>query len=380
MKLFNKFLFASVLVLAVSSCAKKGCMDPTAANYDSVAEKDDGKCDYTYDVPSEYVFTDGDGNNTVSYSGQTARMDMLSEMVSNLKTANNDASVTLSTSDLLAMYDNSYTGWSDTSLVGNGKQLKSKTALGDAGIQSMFEGWMNAAAAATPSSNTSYLQDASGLEWTQVIEKGLMGACFASQMTSNYLAGISSDDNTTIEDGKYYTEMEHHWDEAYGYFTDAPDYPTNGTDRFWGKYANKSYLEDNIGSATDIATAFRTGRAAIAAGNTADALAQAEIIKTETKQMVAGMALHYLNDVKAQISSGTADQSSINHSMSEALAFIFGIQFVTDSPDMSSAEVMALVNQIEPSVAGFSQNTMNINTVIDQVAAAAGLADKKNDF
>ena len=380
MKLFNKFLFASVLVLAVSSCAKKGCMDPTAANYDSVAEKDDGKCDYTYDVPSEYVFTDGDGNNTVSYSGQTARMDMLSEMVSYLKTANNDASVTLSASDLLAMYDNSYTGWSDTSLVGNGKQLKSKTALGDAGIQSMFEGWMNAAAAATPSSNTSYLQDSSGLEWTQVIEKGLMGACFASQMTLNYLAGISSDDNTTIEDGKYYTEMEHHWDEAYGYFTDAPDYPTNGTNRFWGKYANKSYLEDNIGSATDIATAFRTGRAAIAAGNTADALAQAEIIKTETKQMVAGMALHYLNDVKAQVASGIADQSSINHSMSEALAFIFGIQFVTDSPDMSSADVMALVSQIEADVAGFSQNTMSINAVIDQVAAAAGLSDKKDDF
>ena len=380
MKLFNKLLFASILVLSVSSCAKKGCMDPTAANYDSVAEKDDGKCDYTYDVPSEYIFTDVDGNSTVSYSAQTARMDMLSEIVSYLKTANNDPSVTLSASDLLAMYDNSYTGWSDNSLVGNGKQLKSKTALGDAGIQSMFEGWMNAAAAATPSSNTSYLQDTSGLEWTQVIEKGLMGACFASQMTSNYLAGISSDDNTTIEDGKYYTEMEHHWDEAYGYFTDAPDYPTNGTNRFWGKYANKSYLEDNIGSATDIATAFRTGRAAIASGNTADALAQAEIIKTETKQMVAGMALHYLNDVKAQVASGIADQSSINHSMSEALAFIFGIQFVTDSPDMSSADVMALVSQIEADVAGFSQNTMSINAVIDQVAAAAGLSDKKDDF
>lgn len=380
MKLFHKLLFASVFALSITSCAKKGCTDPTAANYDSIAEEDDGNCDYTYNVPSEYVFTDGDGNSTVSYSGQTARMDMLSEMVSYLKTANNDPAVTLSATDLLAMYDNSYNGWSDADLVGNGKQLKSKTALDDAGIQSMFEGWMNAAAAATPSSNTSYLQDASGLEWTQVIEKGLMGACFASQMTSNYLAGISSDDNTTIEDGKYYTEMEHHWDEAYAYFTDAPDYPTNGTDRFWGKYANKSYLEDNIGSATDIATAFRTGRAAIASGNMSDVLAQAEIIKTETKQMVAGMALHYLNDVKAQISSGTADQSSINHSMSEALAFIFGIQFITDNPDMSSADVMALVNQIEPSVAGFSQNTMNINTVIDQVAAAAGLTYKKDDF
>ena len=40
-------------------------------------------------------------------------------------------------------------------------------------------------------------------------------------MTSNYLAGISEDDNELIVDGKYYTEMEHHWDEAYGYFTDA---------------------------------------------------------------------------------------------------------------------------------------------------------------
>jgi hypothetical protein len=62
------------------------------------------------------------------------------------------------------------------------------------------------------------------------------------------------------------------------------------------------------------------------------------------------------------------------------LAFIFGIQFVTDSPDMSSADVMALVSQIEPAVAGFTQSTMSINAVIDQVAAAAGLTDKKDDF
>ena len=377
-KVVKKNSTVLVAVILAVSCSKKGCTDPTAANYDPEAEKNDG-CDYTYTIPSNYEFTDSDGNSTVSYSGQTASMDMLSEMVSYLKTANNDASVTLDASTLLAMYDNSYTGWSDPNLVNNGKQLKSKTALADVGIQSMFEGWMNAAAAATPSSNTSYLQDASGLEWTQVIEKGLMGACFASQMTSNYLAGISSDDNIEIVDGKYYTEMEHHWDEAYGYFTDATDYPTNGTNRFWGKYANKSYLEDNIGSATDISLAFRTGRAAIAAGNTADALAQGDVINMEVKQMVAGMALHYLNDVKAQVASG-ADQSTINHSMSEALAFIFGIQFITDSPDMSPTDVMALVSQIEPAVAGFTMSVQSVNAVIDQVAAAAGLTDKKDDF
>jgi len=206
-----------------------------------------------------------------------------------------------------------------------------------------------------------------------------MGACFASQMTSNYLAGIEGDDNTDPVDeaaGKYYTEMEHHWDEAYGYFTDAADYPTNGTNRFWGKYANKSYLEDNLGTATDISTAFRTGRAAISAGQMDIVLEQRDIINTEAKQMVAGMAIHYLNDVKSKI--GNADPSAINHSMSEALAFIFGIQFVTDSPDMSSADVMALVNQIEPDVAGFAQNVVSINAVIDQIAAATGLEQYKD--
>jgi hypothetical protein len=309
-------------------------------------------------------------------------MDMLSEMVTYLKSANgsNATPATLDAATLLSMYDNSYTGWSDASLVNNGKQLKSKTALNDAGVQGIFEGWMTAAAAGSPGdTSASYLQASSGLEWTQMIEKGLMGACFANQLTSNYLAGLESDDNIDVVDaaaGKYYTVMEHHWDEAYGYFTDAVDYPTNGTDRFWGKYANKSYLEDNLGSATDISTAFRTGRAALSVGNTTDALAQRDIIIAEVKLMQAGMAIHYLNDVKSKI--GTASQDAINHSMSEALAFIMGIQFITDTPDMSSADVNALVNQIEPAVAGFTMSVNSINSVIDQIAAATGLEAYKD--
>ena len=382
-KILSKIALGSMVILLAASCSKEGCTDPNASNYDANAgTTNNDLCEYNYDVPSTYAFTDADGNNTVSYGGQTARMDMLSEMVTYLKSANgsNATPATLDASTLLAMYDNSYTGWTDQSLVGNGKQLKSKTALADAGIQAMFEAWMSTAASSSPSNTTSYLQSSTGLEWTQMIEKGLMGACFASQMTSNYLAGIEADDNETAVDadnGKFYTEMEHHWDEAYGYFTDAVDYPTNGTDRFWGKYANKSYLEDNLGSATDISTAFRTGRAALSAHNTADALAQRDIIIAEVKQMQAGMAIHYLNDVKSKVSSG-ADQSAINHSMSEALDFIFGIQFISETPDMSSADVMALVNQIEPAVAGFTMSLTSINAVIDQVAAATGLESVKD--
>ena len=384
-KILSKIALSSMVILLAASCSKEGCTDPNASNYDANAgTTNNDLCEYNYDVPSTYAFTDADGNNTVSYGGQTARMDMLSEMVTYLKSANgsNATPATLDASTLLAMYDNSYTGWADQSLVGNGKQLKSKTALADAGIQAMFEAWMSTAASSSPSNTTSYLQSSTGLEWTQMIEKGLMGACFASQMTSNYLAGIEADDNETAVDadnGKFYTEMEHHWDEAYGYFTDAVDYPTNGTDRFWGKYANKSYLEDNLGSATDISTAFRTGRAALSAHNTADALVQRDIIIAEVKQMQAGMAIHYLNDVKSKVSSG-ADQSAINHSMSEALAFLFGMQFISETPDMNSSDVMAYVSTIESDVASYASNLTEINTLIDAIASASGLESVKNNL
>ena len=384
----HTLLFIVGLFFVFTSCKKKGCTDPLATNYNSEAKKDDGKCEYApapnYVVPSTYTFTDASGNNTVSYGGQTARMDMLSEMTTYLKTANDGGGgltpSTLNSTTLLEMYDNSYIGWGDTALVNNGKQLKSKTALEDAGIQSQFETWMTAAAAASPSTNGTYLQDSTGHEWTQLIEKGLMGACFASQLTANYLAGIASDDNTAAVNtgaGKYYTEMEHHWDEAYGYFTDATDYPTSGTDRFWGKYANNT-LEPNISSATNIATAFRTGRAAISAGYPDDAIAQAAIIENEVLKMVAGMAIHYLNETKSKVASGQP-QTKVNHYMSEAYAFIFGIQFVNNTP-ISSNDINIILADIDTDFVGFTQSVVSINSVIDQIALAIGLDSYKNDL
>ena len=279
-------------------------------------------------------------------------MDMLSEMTSYLKTANTSGgSNQLDGATLLAMYDNSYDGWSDQALVGNGKQLKSKTALGDAGIQAQFETWMTEAAAATPpTDDRSYLQAPSGHAWTQLIEKGLMSACFASQMTANYLAGVTTDDNTTAVDpqaGKFYTEMEHHWEEAYGYFTDAVDYPTNGTNRFWGKYANNT-LNTLLGTADNMSLAFRTGRAAISAGVVEDVPAQVAIIQEEARRMVAGMAIHYLNSTKQKVADGET-QNKVNHYLSEAWAFIYGIQFCQDA-DMTPTEVTDLLAQIDLSL------------------------------
>ena len=389
----NTILVATGLLFVLTGCKKEGCTDPLADNYSESAKKDDGSCEYSYSVPTTYEFTDANGNNTVSYSGQTARMDMLSEMTSYLKTAN-DNGTALDAATLLAMYDNSYTGWSDQALVGNGKQLKSKTAKGDGGIIAEFEAWMNDAAAASPNVGGGYLQNADGIEWTQLIEKGLMSACFISQMTDNYLADIASDDNSTASDpdnGKYYTSMEHHWDEAYGYFTDATDYPTSGTNRFWGKYAYNT-LEGVIGSATNVANAFRIGRAAIAAdrinpdqGFTADAIAQSEIITIEAQRMVAGMAIHYLNSTKQKVADGES-QNKVCHYLSEAWAFIYGIQFAHD-PVMSRTEVMGILVDgmpggypaINDDFYGFAQSTMSVNAVIDVIADAHGFTQTERE-
>ena len=57
MKVVKKISTIFIVVILALSCSKKGCTDPTAANYDPEAEKDDG-CDYSYTVPSNYEFTD----------------------------------------------------------------------------------------------------------------------------------------------------------------------------------------------------------------------------------------------------------------------------------------------------------------------------------
>ena len=87
-RLLTIILFSGATI-SLSSCSKEGCTDPNASNYDADAKTSNNDlCEYNYDVPETYVFTDADGNSTVSYSGQTARMDMLSEMVTYLKSAN----------------------------------------------------------------------------------------------------------------------------------------------------------------------------------------------------------------------------------------------------------------------------------------------------
>ena len=389
-KLNFRLLFVCTVLAIFASCAKKGCTDPQALNYDADATKDDDGCEYVV-VPDTYVFTDADGNNTVSYSGQTSRMDMLSEMVSYLKTANgsNTTPATLDANTLLAMYDNSYTGWSDTNLIDNGKQLKSKTALNDAGIQVMFEGWMTDAATGSPDVTGSYLQAASGIEWTQMIEKGLMGACFASQMTSNYLAGISTDDNSVAVDvaaGKYYTEMEHHWDEGYGYLYGLqPDQGvydldvTNG-DVLLYKYYAKSNFSDIQAPIYD---AFKMGREAI----TMDAsnggtniysdvkMREATTIKNHISHIIGQKAYDYLKGAADHLDAGGERNGDFFHGLSEGVGFVVSLQFTYNdgAPHFSYSEVDSMLETLSNGNGLWDITSSELNQMASDIEASFNL-------
>lgn len=393
-----KAILAISTVTLFASCTREGCTDPAATNYADNADTDNGTCHYDVEAPSTYAFTDASGNSTVSYNGQRQRLNMLSEMTTYLKSANTPGTA-LDANTLLAMYANDGHTWDDSEdleMTGSSKQLKNKTVGGELFYTDMFEGYMNGIAEAsamtvegqtdgamgqvgvvlsTTNPSKQYLQDAQGQEWTQLIEKGLMGACFMYNISSVYLASGKMDvDNTTPEDpanGKYYTEMEHHWDEAYGYFTDAVDYPTNGINRFWGKYANSR--ENVLGSATKIGDAFRLGRAAISNDVMAVRDAQIAVINFELERLAAGTAIHYLNDAVSDF----GDDALRNHELSEAKAFIQALQFIAGT-SVPSAEVEHLLEDLGEDF--YNVTTATIIEVRDELAALTGLTDKADQL
>lgn len=341
-----------------------------------------GRDNNEVEAPVNYEFTDAEGNSTVSYSGQHQRLNMLSEMVTYMKSANT-VGVAIDASTLHSMYANESFVWNDDEelgMSGSSKQLKNKTAGGDPAITAAFEALMTEMSEAsgieenvvisTTNPNKQYLQSSTGQEWTQLIEKGLMGACFYYNISSVYLSAEKMDvDNTNAVDaeaGKYYTTMEHHWDEAYGYFTVATDYPVNGTDRFWGKYANSR--EEVLGSATKLSEAFRLGRQAIAEGKLAVRDEQINIIREELELVAGGTAIHYLNDAVADF----GDDALRNHCLSEAKAFILALPYgANTSVDQATAdEILAVIGDDF-----YNVTTASLIEARDQLANILGLTE-----
>ena len=284
----------------------------------------------TYDIPSEYSF------ENVDYSGQETRIEMLAEISAYAKTANSGAQV--ESAKLKAMFENANAPFSNPDLNTADKDLFSKTFEFDrADFLNFFDEFELATqSSATVGSNgtagvvtsldgsKAYFFDENGVEHIQLIEKGLMGACFYYQMVSVYLSDAKigeSVDNNAVTPGKG-TAMEHHWDEAFGYTSFPTDYPNHSASlAFWAKYIDGR--ETELSSGTKLMDAFIKGRAAISANDMATKFEMAEVISTEMEKVVGGTAVHYINAALADYS----DDALRNHTLSEAWAFIYSLKF-----------------------------------------------------
>jgi hypothetical protein len=322
----------------------------------------------SYTVPETYNF------ENVSYSGQTNRLDMMAEITTYIKTAHVANAPALDAAKIKDMYgDNTGNHFSTTALNTSTKQLKSKTVVTE---QSNFEAYMDAVAVASQSTGTTasngqagiaannagtsfYLLNENGVEFAQVIEKGLMGACFYYQGTAVYMGAgkmdVNSVDNTLVTDGEG-TEMEHHWDEAFGYFGINKDFPTNTTDiRFWGKYIDKHEAVYPLNKI--VMDAFLKGRAAISAKDIETRDEQIEILRKNWELVVTATSIYYLNLIKDNLAT---DPAAAYHGLSEVYGFISSLKHGTGASGITTAQVNTILTDLFGSSDALQANTYNV--------------------
>ena len=348
-KMKKKYILGALAFsLFAVSCKKDGCTDPIAINYNDEADNDDGFCEYSAGeaAPTDYVFTDADGNNTVSYTGQTERLAQLAEMVVLMKTGTSQPVDVQKLDDMFAnVGDNGNGNFSFSST----KQLENKCFAADVDI---FKNAFDSVAVASLSNGvtaqngvagtltttdgaSTYLFNSNGIEYLQIAEKGLMGAVFMHQALNVYFGDGKMDvDNTTPEDpanGKYYTEMEHHFDEAFGYFGVDPTFPVVIPSSFWGKYSNSQGMNDLI------MNDFIRGRFAITQNNLTERDAAINALRQNWEILSAMQAIDYLNGA---VSSFGSDQSRFLHVVAEAYAFVLNLRYApVETRQLSQAQV-----------------------------------------
>ncbi|MEO0472535.1 MAG: DUF4856 domain-containing protein, partial [Bacteroidota bacterium] len=349
----------------------------------TACEQDPVTPDYT--IPTTYNF------ENVSYSGQTQRIGQLAEMKTYMATSR-EMGTALSADRLKGMFANDAANAQWNGTYEESKQLRSKTLES---VQAAFDDLLVELAAASESTvegsegvagvieslngEKKYLIGEDGLDHAQVIEKGLMGATFYYQGTAVYFGeDRMSADNEIITPGEG-TDLEHHWDEAFGYFGVPIDFPTNTTGlAFWGNYAN---LRNAIlGSNQKSMDAFLKGRAAI---SNDDLTTRDEAIMEASEaweEVSVGSALHYLN-----VGIDNFDDMAIMaHGVSEGIGFIYSLQF-NPRKRITNEQVNELLTLIAGS-ANFADMNLytatkeNFQEAKDKLAGYYDLEDVKDDF
>ncbi|MDN5211517.1 DUF4856 domain-containing protein [Fulvivirgaceae bacterium BMA12] len=337
-------------------------------------------------VPTTYAFT-RNNETTVSFSGQTDRLNQLSEIKSLMGNANNGE--TVSASALLAMYANTNGDGGGNFSFSSTKQLKDKTFESEvANIEALLNEMATNSDNPGVASNgvaglltrtvkaKTILVDANGREYAQLIEKGLMGSVFLNQVYNTYLTDDRTGDdaqNIKLREGKNYTDMEHHWDEAFGYFGVPVDFPTTTTNRFWGNYSNGR--DALLGTNKKLMDAYLIGRAAVVNFDYEEKNAQRDVLYETLELLAAATAIHYINSTLDNIGS---DQGEMHHALSEAWAFIEALRY-SPNAKLTQAEITEILEQ-NIGINFYNVTINGLNTAKDKISTEYGLDDHKNSL
>lgn len=367
MKSLLSLLVLGTALTCMQSCKKAGCTDPSASNYNSKAKKDDGSCTYnaSYTIPQTYAFTNANGQSTVNYAGQTDRINQLIELVTYAELGESQA---ISAQVMIDMFANTNGNGNGNFSFSSSRNLKDKCfSMDTATIASYFQAlqtasnsYMNTASngqAGTLSSGTStYLFAANGFQYSELIEKAVMGAVFKYQALNVYLSSANMNaDNSTPVAGETYTAMEHYWDEAFGYFSVPVNFPTSSAVAFWGKYCNSQ--NTTLNSNEVMMKNFLKGRAAISNKVLADRDVAIGAIKDMWEKIAAYQAMHYLTQAAGYYGN---DQAKYLHVLSEAYGFIYTLRFAPlDTRKLSASEVDGLLAQFNGNLWSLSLNDIN---------------------
>ena len=421
LKFFIATALTSSLLVACSDDDSDDDMQAVATCNDNIQNGDEegvdcggsacAPCSTGIEIPDTYVF-ERNGESTVSFSGQTTRLLMASEILSKLR----DNTSTASEIDAAFNHQQGTENFSDADLNASDKQIRNKTAgsyyfsqvapsMTSVTIKADFDGyiteqvedvfpfWNQVAtegnAGQLPDGSSTRYVNGRGLELDQAFIKGLTGAFVADQIVNNYtnpnqLSQFEDDnDNEVIVDGQNYTDMEHDWDEAYGYFFGVVENSENpiadidavddNPDEFLAKYLDN--VEANFpGIAQDIFDAYKAGRTAILNKDYDARDVQADILREKIAMLVAVRAIHYLKAGKAGL-EGTQPGTTF-HDLSEAYGFIYSLQFLR-TPGTAAAfyfsrdEVLGYLDTIynTPTNGFWNVTADNLDTVAEAIAA-----------
>ena len=365
------------------------------------------------ETPLNYTF-ERDNNSTVSYSGQTTRLQMSAELLSNFNDFDNASEELLSN-----MFANENAPFENASLNESSKSVKSKVAASNlyfstnnvesSEIRTDFESFistqMNEVAAnknvvAEPGvagqiadGEAVRYVNSKGLEMNQAFAKSLIGGLVVDQMLNNYLSSAVLDegDNRTnndmelVEEGKAYTTMEHKWDEAYGYLYGDPSIPAadpnsvlnDNEDDLLFKYLGRvEGDEDFAGIAEETFEAFKTGRAAIVAGDYELRDEQVAIIRENISEVIAIRAIYYLQAGKDAIAAN--NYGAAFHDLSEGFGFIYSLRFTnkpgTNMPYVAKEKIDMYKEQLLAGNGFWDVTPETLDSISQEIAAAFGFS------